>query len=172
MELDPHLHATAPRKRGRPVQAYLRCVVCSKSTRSRPFVQCSMSSSPGGRICTDCHERVEGDGLSERNCHDWVKSAETPALKECEMCTRNTDQLVSCAICDSAICEACCNRTTLERFYATGAYEAICNACVPLKRAQTPMACLPKKLATEYAHIASSVKISTKMMKGTISNVI
>ena len=25
----------------------------------------------------------------------------------------------------------CYNSTTLERFYATGAYEAICNACVP-----------------------------------------
>ena len=131
MELVPHLHATAPRKIGRPVQAYLRCVVCSKSTRSRPSIQCSISNSPGGRICTDCHERVDADGLSERNCHDWVRSAKTAALKECEMCIRNTDQQVSCAICDSTICEACCNRTTLERFYATGAYEAICNACVP-----------------------------------------
>ena len=141
----PHLHATAPRGRGRPVQAYLRCVVCCKSTRSRPFIQCSEANSPGGRICSDCFES-QADDQSVRNCHVWVRKANTPAMQSCEMCTRNTDQLVSCAVCDGAICEACCNSTTLDRFYATGAYEAICNACVPPDACADPDGLTAKKI--------------------------
>ena len=139
-----HLHATAPAKRGRPVPAYMRCVVCSCSTRSTKYVQCQEDNSPGGRICLTCYECSASD-KSVFNCHSWVKSANSHALSECGMCAIKTDQLIACIVCDSSICESCCNNVTLMRFFATGAYETICNACIP------PEACAdPDGLTTKY----------------------
>ena len=125
-----HHHAIAPPLRGRPVPPYVRCIACSRSTRSRKFVQCTEDNSPGGRICLNCFESGPYD-QSVLNCHSWVKSANSHAVDECGLCAIKTDQLIPCIVCDSSTCEACCNSATLSRFWATGAYETICNQCVP-----------------------------------------
>ena len=139
-----HLHVTSPARRGRPVPAYMRCVVCSCSTRSKKYVQCTQDNSPGGRICLTCYESSASD-QSVFNCHSWVKSANSLTLNECGMCAIKTDKLIACIVCDSSVCEACCNTATLMRFFATGAYETICNACIP------PGACAdPDGLTTKF----------------------
>ena len=125
-----HLHITAPARRGRPVPAYLRCTVCSKSTRSKKFVQCNMSDTPGGRICQDCYECHISD-KSDYNCHSWAQAANSQTLDQCNMCAKKTDRLIPCIVCNGCVCEACINSATFERFIACGVYETICESCIP-----------------------------------------
>ena len=81
-------------------------------------------------MCLDCYECHTSD-KSDLNCHDWVKSANSPALNQCDMCAIKTDKLIACIVCDCSVCESCINTVTLQRFFACGVYETICNACIP-----------------------------------------
>ena len=41
-------------------------------------------------------------------------------------------------VCDDSVCETCLNDATLLRFFATGAYETICNGCIPASACADP----------------------------------
>jgi len=70
-------------------------------------------------------------GRNVRDCHVWINHLILPAASECGLCAKGTDELVPCFVCDSAVCLACCNTATYERFFETGIAETICNACIP-----------------------------------------
>jgi len=94
-----------------------------------------MSDAPGGRICIDCFEKAESSlgpvDPSEFDCNEWARQHSSKIASECGLCAKRTDILVPCCCCDDAVCDACCNKATLERFFATGVAETICNACIP-----------------------------------------
>ena len=78
----------------------------------------------------NCYETNSTDN-SVHNCHLWSKNANAPATSQCDMCAKETDRLIPCVVCEGTVCEACINSATFERFLACGAYETICNSCVP-----------------------------------------
>ena len=89
-----------------------------------------MSEAPGGRICINCVDLYKVN-LEPKNCHKWTLESGVNVEHNCQICHKEDDMILSCACCDSALCHACACTPTVERFHSQGAYEVLCNGCVP-----------------------------------------
>ena len=120
-----HVHAIGRKNRGRFVSPHLRCVYCGKTTNNKPFIACSASNDPGGRLCFECKSDLDLD--ENFTCTELNKNKNNG----CADCGKAADTTFNCAICYQEKCEECILEKSFEMFVNTGSTYLICSKCYP-----------------------------------------
>ena len=125
---DRHQHPIGPRKPGRVVQDFLRCVCCGLSTRNKKFIACTASNAPGGRLCERCIKILPKD-LEGAPCTTWIELLKSS--DNCDSCCKQIKDLVSCYVCNRKLCLDCIVIETYNLFQHTGVDNMLCYSCCP-----------------------------------------
>lgn len=133
-----HTHPIGPKPaRGRPGPDWLRCVACGYSTRNKEVLACTLSDRPGGRLCTSCATRLPVGCPSD--CVSWLGYLLNKQI--CHSCTKLTDEIVICVICQRYLCVSCVVPETYNLWGDLGIEGIVCNACCPDSVRKNPDGC-------------------------------
>lgn len=123
-----HTHPVGPKpSRGRPGPDWLRCISCGYSTRNKETLACSLSDTPGGRLCLKCASRLPDN--CPPDCISWLTYLLNKQM--CQSCTKLTDVIVNCEICHRYLCVACVVPETFHMWGDLGISGIVCMACCP-----------------------------------------
>ena len=126
--MSTHIHAIGPKRAGRPTLDIHRCVRCGLSTKNDcKSLKCSSSDSPGGNLCHRCIPLIDPNLTS---CFDWIS---LESILSCDNCLVKTDQIMSCMICDKAVCSSCLDPISLTKFYELDICFLLCSSCIPFE---------------------------------------
>ena len=120
-----HIHIISKANPGPKVDPVLRCVVCRKSTRNKPYKKCSQSHLDGGRICLSCFEKVPDK--KNLNCHLWASNS----CGTCSWCSKVAYPTYTCCICSKPTCTSCLTRSTFDLLVNKGHNYPVCIKCLP-----------------------------------------